>query len=82
MVAVSGGLIFLGYQLMVYGWSQVQKSNAGFFDILWPGRYKGEFPDPPNTPVTPPPPPALAGPKTPGGVHPPPIPKNYSGLNL
>ena len=45
MVAVSGGLIFIGYQLLVYGWSQVQGSNAGFFDILWPGRYKGNTPD-------------------------------------
>lgn len=49
MVAVSGGLIFVGYQLMVYGWSQLQGSNAGFFDILWPGRYEGPYPDPPST---------------------------------
>ena len=41
MVAVSGGLVFLGYQLLVYGWSEVNHGNAGFFDILWPGRYKG-----------------------------------------
>lgn len=47
MIAVSGGLIFAGYQLLVYGWSQVQGSNAGFFDILWPGRYKGNTPDGP-----------------------------------
>jgi hypothetical protein len=45
MVAVSGGLLFAGYQLLVYGWSQVSGSNAGFFDILWPGRYKGNAPD-------------------------------------
>ena len=45
MVAISGGLIFLGYQLLTYGWSQVQGSNAGFFDLLWPGRYKGNTPD-------------------------------------
>ena len=45
MVAVSGGLIFLGYQLLVYGWSQVNGQNAGFFDILWPGRYQGNTPD-------------------------------------
>ncbi len=45
MVAVSGGLIFIGYQLMVYGLSQVRGDNAGFFDILWPGRYKGPSPD-------------------------------------
>ena len=45
MVAVSGALIFAGYQLMVYGWSQVRGSNAGFFDLLWPGRYNGSKPD-------------------------------------
>lgn len=45
MVAVSGVLIFLGYQLTAYGWSQVRGQNAGFFDILWPGRYKGNTPD-------------------------------------
>ena len=41
MVAVSGGILFAGYQMLVYGWSQVQGGNAGFFDILWPGRFKG-----------------------------------------
>jgi hypothetical protein len=45
MIAVSGGLMFIGYQLMVYGFSQVRGQNAGFFDILWPGRYKGNTPD-------------------------------------
>lgn len=38
MVAVSGALIFAGYQLLAYGWSQLQHSNVGFFDLLWPGR--------------------------------------------
>lgn len=45
MVAVSGALIFIGYQLTVYGWSQIRGQNAGFFDILWPGRYNGNTPD-------------------------------------
>lgn len=45
VVAVSGALIFAGYQLLVYGWSQVNGANAGFFDILWPGRYNGNTPD-------------------------------------
>ena len=45
MVAVSGALIFIGYQLTVYGWSQIRGENAGFFDILWPGRYKGSTAD-------------------------------------
>ena len=48
MVAVSGGLLFAGYQLLVYGWSQVNGANAGFFDILWPGRYTGNTPDGPD----------------------------------
>ena len=45
MIAVSGALIFGGYTLAVYGWSQLQGQNAGFFDLLWPGRYKGNTPD-------------------------------------
>ena len=68
MVAVSGGLIFLGYQLLTYGWSQVRGDNAGFFDLLWPGRYKGPNPDPPAqaapNPLTPKPPVSVAGPQT------------------
>lgn len=58
MVAVSGGLLFAGYQLLCYGWSQVNGGNAGFFDILWPGRYKVVAPDAanginPTNPATP-----------------------------
>ena len=57
MVAISGLLIFAGYQLATYGWSQVRGSNAGFFDILWPGRFAGLNPDksataPPTAPST------------------------------
>jgi len=52
VVAVSGGLIFLGYQLLVYGYSQVRGDNAGFFDLLWPGRYNGPNPDPPAQAAT------------------------------
>ena len=44
MIAVSGVLIFAGYQLLTYGWSQIQGENAGFFDLLWPGRYTGKYP--------------------------------------
>jgi len=39
MIAVSGALVFAGYQLLAYGWSQIRGSNAGFFEILWPGRF-------------------------------------------
>ena len=52
MVAVSGGILFAGYQMLVYGWSQVQGGNAGFFDILWPGRFKGNPLDSVHTSTT------------------------------
>ena len=45
MIAVSGAIVIAGYQLVAYGWSQLQGQNAGFFDLLWPGRYKGNTPD-------------------------------------
>jgi len=45
VIAVSGAIVFAGYQLAAYGWSQLQGQNAGFFDLLWPGRYKGNTPD-------------------------------------
>jgi hypothetical protein len=45
VIAVSGVLALAGYQLVAYGWSQLQHGNAGFFDILWPGRYTGLHPD-------------------------------------
>ena len=55
MIAVSGVIVFAGYQLVVYGWSQLQGQNAGFFDILWPGRYKGNTPDKGSATSSPPP---------------------------
>jgi hypothetical protein len=45
VIAVSGVLALAGYQLVTYGWSQLHGDNAGFFDILWPGRYTGLHPD-------------------------------------
>ena len=68
MIAVSGALVFGGYQLLVYGWSQVRGSNAGFFDILWPGRFKGALPDGASATSTTPPAENTVGGKTPGGV--------------
>jgi hypothetical protein len=44
MLAVPGGLLFMGYQLVCYGWSQVRGQNAGFFDLLWQGRLTGGLP--------------------------------------
>jgi hypothetical protein len=40
MLAVSGALVFGGYQLLAYGWSQIRGSNVGFFALLWPGALK------------------------------------------
>lgn len=45
MVAIGGAIFFGGYQLIAYGWSQLQGQNAGFWDMFWPGRYKGNTPD-------------------------------------
>ena len=45
MIAISGVVVLAGYQLVAFGWSQLHGQNAGFFDILWPGRYKGNTPD-------------------------------------
>jgi hypothetical protein len=45
VVAVSGVLIFAGYQLVVYGLDQVRGGNNGFVDLLWPGRFKTVLPD-------------------------------------
>ena len=39
MIAIGGVIIFGGYQLLVYGWDQITGGNAGFFQILVPGKY-------------------------------------------
>jgi hypothetical protein len=49
VVAVSGVLIFAGYQLLVYGLDQVRGGNNGFVDLLWPGRFKNVMPDTPSS---------------------------------
>lgn len=63
MIAIGGVLIFGGYQLLVYGWDQLTGGNAGFFQILVPGRYKDVAPnDPPGAgTATPPPTTTLTG---------------------
>lgn len=45
MVTVALAVLFGGYQLFQYGLSQVNGCNAGFLDILWPGRFTGCNPD-------------------------------------
>ena len=34
MVGVAGFVVFLGYSVFAYGWSQVQGCNAGFIDMI------------------------------------------------
>lgn len=34
MVGVAGVVVFLGYSVLVYGWSQVRGCNAGFLDMV------------------------------------------------
>jgi len=47
MTGVGLGVVFLGYWVMTYGWSQLRGCNAGFFAIVWPGSsaYTGCEPD-------------------------------------
>lgn len=52
MLFIVGGVGWFGYQTLTYGWSQVRGCNAGFWDIAWPGRYKGCNPDGAGTSTT------------------------------
>lgn len=45
MVGVGIGVFGFSYWLLAYGWSQVRGQNAGFFELGWPGAYKGNTPD-------------------------------------
>lgn len=46
----------VGYWLLAYGWSQIRSCNAGFFEIGWPGAFKGCNPDNPQGSANGPPP--------------------------
>ena len=41
MVGLAGAIVFVGYTLLAFGNSQIHGSNAGLFDITWPGRFSG-----------------------------------------
>lgn len=45
MIAIAGGVTFLGYWLFCYGLSQVRGCNAGMIALVWPGRFSGCDPD-------------------------------------
>lgn len=45
MVGLGIGVFFVGYSVLAYGWSQLRGCNAGFFDLIWPGRFTGCNPD-------------------------------------
>ena len=45
MVGIGLGILFMGYWIGAYGWSQIRGCNAGIVDLIIPGRYKGCAPD-------------------------------------
>jgi hypothetical protein len=45
LIGIAGGVFFFGYWTFAFGYSQVNGGNAGFVEIGWPGRYKGEQTD-------------------------------------
>ncbi len=45
MTGFAGLIILGGYSVFTFGWSQLHGCNAGFVDLVWPGRYKGCKPD-------------------------------------
>lgn len=45
MIGLGFGVFGVGYWILAYGWSQLNGCNAGFFDIGWPGQFKGEMKD-------------------------------------
>jgi len=52
MVGIGLFVGWLGYSVLTFGWTQVQGCNAGFVDLIWPGRWKGCNPDAaPGTPA-------------------------------
>ena len=53
MLGIAFLVSFFGYQVGAYGLSQVRGCNAGFVDILIPGKFKGCMPDAANSTVTP-----------------------------
>ena len=46
MIGLGFGVFFAGYTLLAYGFSQLRGCNAGFIDLVIPGRYSTCNPDP------------------------------------
>lgn len=45
MLGLGFGLIFAGYTLFAYGFSQVRSQNAGFIEMVWPGKFSNPAAD-------------------------------------
>ncbi len=42
MTPIGIGVLWLGYSVLVYGWSQLRGANVGLFTLMWPGKYNGK----------------------------------------
>ncbi len=40
MVGLGFGVLFSGYVLLTYGWSQIRGSNATMVQLVWPGSFQ------------------------------------------
>ena len=45
MIGLGFVVLFGGYAVMTYGWSQLRGSNASFVSLVWPGSFKGASAD-------------------------------------
>lgn len=46
MIGIGFALLFGGYSVLAYGWSQVRGCNAGVLEVIWPFTgYRGCKPD-------------------------------------
>ena len=44
MIAIAGGVAWVGYWLFTYGLSQVMGQNYGLLDLAWPSRFPSSPP--------------------------------------
>lgn len=45
MTWISIGVLWVGYTVLTYGWSQIRGCNAGLFSLIIPGKFTGCNPD-------------------------------------
>jgi hypothetical protein len=50
-LVLAGLVLYIGYGNLVYGWSQVTGCNAGYFDVVLPGKWTGCNPDQAGSPA-------------------------------